>query len=177
MSELKAHLDKSVKHLELEFHKLQLGRANPALIEDIKVEVYGDLQPIKNVASINIMDNQTLSVQPWDKSVLNDLSKAILEANLGFNPQGTSEGIIIRVPQLTEERRREVAKFAKTLMEDAKVAVRNARQDELKRIKGDEDLSDDMKKDAESDVQKSIDEANKKIEELYKKKEADIMKV
>lgn len=180
INELQQNIDKSVKHLELEYHKLQLWRANPALIEDIHVEVYGSMQPIKNSAAINIMDNQTLSVQPWDKSVLHPIAKAITESGLGFNPQVGGDSIIIRVPMMTEERRKEVAKYAKTLMEDAKVSVRSARQDTLKAIKKqetDKEISEDQRKDMEGDVQKIVDWANKKIEDLFKAKEQDIMKV
>jgi len=180
INDLQNNVDKAVKHLEHEFHKLHLWRANPALIEDIHVEVYGSMQPIKNSATINIMDNQTLSVQPWDKSVLHPIAKAITESGLWFNPQVWWESIIIKVPMMTEERRKEVAKYAKNLMEEAKVSVRSARQDTIKAIKrqeNDKEISEDQRKDLENDVQKIIDDANKKIEELFKAKEQDIMKV
>ena len=180
LTELKASIDKTVKHLSIEYGKLQLWRANPSMIEDVHVDIYGSIQPIKNAASINVMDNQTLSIQPWDKSVMHSIAKGITESGLGLNPQVLGDSIIIRVPMMTEERRREISKYAKTLMEDAKVWVRNARQDVIKSIKKqetDKEISEDERKDYETDVQKFVDEANKKIEELYKIKDAEIMKV
>jgi len=175
--DLNSRIDKAVSHLSQEYNKLQLWRANPSMVEDLQVESYGSIQPLKNSASVNVIDSQTLSIGPWDKTLLHTIAKAITDSGLGLNPQVNSENILIKVPPLTEERRREVSKYAKTLMEDAKVAVRNARADTLKKIKADEELSEDMQKDKEADMQKLIDEANKKIEETYKKKEEDIMKV
>ncbi|MCT4617526.1 MAG: ribosome recycling factor [Candidatus Gracilibacteria bacterium] len=178
--ELNSRIEKAVSHLSQEYNKLQLGRANPGMVEDLQVESYGALQPLKNTASVNVMDSQTLSIQPWDKTILHAIAKAITDSGLGLNPQLNGESVMIKVPPLTEERRKEVSKYAKTLMEDAKVAVRNARGDELKKIKkqeADKEISEDERKDLEQDVQKIIDEGNKKIEETYKKKEEDIMKV
>ncbi|MDD5213245.1 MAG: ribosome recycling factor [Candidatus Gracilibacteria bacterium] len=180
LDKAKTGLQKAVEHLENEFSKLQLGRANPSLIEGIRAEIYGALQPIKNVANISVMDSQTLSIQPWDRSSIHSIAKAITEEGLGLNPQTMADSIMIKFPILTQERRKEIAKYAKGLLEDAKIAIRNVRQDELKAIKKsetDKEISEDIAKDYETGLQKLVDEANKKVEELYKKKDEDIMKV
>jgi len=176
----KQNIEKALHHLESEFGKLQLGRANPALIEDIRVEQYGSLQPIKNSASINVLDSQTLSIAPWDKSLIHTIAKAITDAGIGLNPQTMADSVLIKVPPLTEERRKEIVKVVKKFAEDSKVSVRNIRSDALKGIKkqeNDKEISEDMAKDMENDLQKIIDDANKQIEEAAKKKEADVMKV
>lgn len=170
-------LNKAIEHLNNEFHKLQLGRANPSLIEWVRVEVYWALQPIKNVANISVMDSQTLSIQPWDRSSIHSIAKAITEEWLGLNPQTMADSVMIKFPILTEERRKEIAKYAKTILEDAKITIRNVRWDELKAIKLQEWLSEDLIKDFETKLQKLVDEANKKADELYKKKDEDIMKI
>ena len=173
-------INKSIKHLDLEFSKLQLGRANPVLVEDIRVEQYGSLQPLKNVASVSTLDSQTLSIKPWDKTIIWAIAKSITESGLGLNPQTMADSIMIKVPALTEERRVEITKVAKKMTEEAKVWVRNARADSNKVIKQAEDnkeISEDQAKDFEWDLQKMVDEANKKIDEHLKKKTDDIMKV
>ncbi|MDD4151415.1 MAG: ribosome recycling factor [Candidatus Gracilibacteria bacterium] len=173
-------LQKAIEHLENEFSKLQLGRANPSLIENIRTETYGMLQPIKNVANISVMDSQTLSIQPWDRSSIHSIAKAITEEGLGLNPQTMADSIIIKFPVLTQERRKEIAKYAKTILEDAKITIRNVRGDELRVIKKaetDKEISEDIAKDFETKLQKLVDEANKKADELYKKKDEDIMKI
>jgi ribosome recycling factor len=157
-----------------------MGRANPALVEDILVDSYGAMQPLKNTATVGLLDSQTLSIKPWDKSVIHAIAKAITDADLGLNPQTMADSVMIKVPPMTEERRRDIAKIAKKLAEDAKVSVRNVRADAMKNIKKSEDdkeISEDERKDLEADLQKSIDAANKSIEEHFKHKEADIMKV
>ena len=113
IEQAKQQLDKALHHLEGEFGKLQLGRANPALVEDIRVEQYGSLQVIKNTASINILDSQTLSISPWDKTLVHPIAKAITDAGVGLNPQTMADSVLIRVPQLTEERRKETCKIVR----------------------------------------------------------------
>ena len=167
-------------HLEQEFSKLQLGRANPAMVEDIMIENYGSLQPIKNVSSVSVMDPQTLSIKPWDKTVLHTIAKAITESWMWLNPQSMADSIMIKVPALTEERRKQVATIAKKLTEEAKVSIRNVRWDVHKMIKKSEDdkeISEDEAKDLNTELQKIVDAWNKKVDELYKIKETDIMKV
>ncbi len=173
-------IKKAIHHLETEFSKLQLWRANPAIVEDVLVEQYGSFQPLKNCASVNMLDSQTLSIQPWDKSILQKIAKSITEANLWLNPQTMADGVMIKIPAMTEERRRDTVKIAKNMLEDAKVSVRNARQDSLKDIKkwkDDKVLSEDDVKSYEKDLQKLVDDANDKIDEMFKKKEVDIMKI
>ena len=164
-------VQKAIKHLEYEYSKLQLGRANPALVEDIMVDQYGSLQPLQNMASVSNLDSQTLSIKPWDKTVITAIAKAISDAGLGLNPQTMADSILIKVPALTEERRKEIGKVAKKLSEDAKIGVRNARGDEIKAIKkllDEKEISEDEAKDREDDLQKVVDEANKSIENHYK---------
>lgn len=180
LGKAKEWIEKTLKHLEHEYAKLQLGRANPVMVEWIMVEQYGSLQKIQNMAAVSNMDSQTLMIKPWDRSVIHAIAKAITESGLWLNPQTMADSIIIKVPPLTEERRKEVAKVAKKMSEDAKVWIRNARSESLKAIKNAEDkkeISEDMRKDMENDLQKLIDEANKKVEDHLKHKEADIMKI
>lgn len=180
LTKAKDWIDKAIKHLDLEYSKLQLWRANPAMVESILIEQYGSMQPIQNMASVSNLDAQTLTIKPWDKNVIHPIAKAITEAGLWLNPQTMADSVMIRMPLLTEERRKEVSKIAKNLAEDAKVSVRNARQESLKVIKkaeDDKEISEDIKKQTENDLQKLIDDANKRIEEHYKHKEADIMKI
>lgn len=173
-------IDKSVNHLDSEYSKLQMWRANPSLVEDILVDSYGAMQPLKNTATVGLLDSQTLSIKPWDKWVIHAIAKAISESGLGLNPQSMADSVMIKIPPMTEERRKDVVKIVKKLAEEAKVSVRNVRADAMKNIKKAEDdktISEDERKDLESDLQKKIDEANKKIDEHCKHKEADIMKI
>lgn len=180
LSNLKHDLKKAEDHLHNEFAKLQVGRANPNLIEWIFINVYGWTQPLKNVASVSVLDSQTLSIQPWDKSLIRDIDKWISDAGLGLNPQNNWETIMIKIPTLTEERRRDLVKFAKKLAEDGKIAIRNVRQDYLKKVKTSEnnkEIGEDVAKWHEKDIQKLIDEEMEKIEKMLKHKEEEIMKV
>lgn len=180
LQKAKDGIEKAIKHLDIEYGKLQLGRANPALLEDVMVEVYGTPGPLKNSASVSVMDPQTLSIKPWDKSIIHTIEKAISDSWMGLNPQNMWESIIIKIPSLTEERRKEISKIAKKLAEDAKIGVRNARADSHKDIKKaleEKEISEDEEKNLQTELQKIVDEANKKVEEHYKSKEADIMKV
>ncbi len=180
LDQAQQQLDKALHHLESEFGKLQMGRANPAIVEDIMIEQYGSMQPIKNSASIGILDPQTLSISPWDKELIGTMSKAITAANIWLNPQAGAESILIKVPQMTEETRRDMTKVVKKYGEDAKVSVRNIRWDAHKQIskqKSEKEISEDEAKDLEVELQKFVDSANKKIDEATKVKEADVMKV
>ena len=180
LNKAKDGIEKALKHLEHEYSKLQIGRANPIMVEWIMVEQYGSMQKIQNMAAVSNLDSQTLVIKPWDTTVLHAIAKAITDSGLWLNPQTMADSIMIKVPPMTEERRKEISKVAKIMAEDAKVWIRNARAESMKAIKNSEDkkeLSEDDRKDLEIDLQKIIDEANKKIEEYYKHKEADIMKV
>lgn len=173
-------LQKAIVHLESEFSKLQVGRANPALIEDVLVESYGSMQAIKNVASVWVLDSQTLSIKPWDKTIIWAIWKAITNSGLWLNPQSMADSIMIKIPALTEERRVQLSKVAKKFLEEAKISIRNVRHDihkDIKRKEDNKEISEDEVKDIQNDLQKLIDEANKKAEELLKIKEVDIMKV
>lgn len=180
LSNLKHDLTKAEEHLHNEFAKLQVWRANPNLIEWIHISVYGAIQPLKNVASVSVMDSQTLSIQPWDKSLIRDIDRWISDAGLGLNPMNNGETIMIKIPLLTEDRRRDLVKFAKKLSEEGKIAIRNIRQDYLKKIKNAEtakEISEDIMKWYEKDLQKFIDEEIDKVEKMLKHKEEEIMKI
>jgi len=180
LENVSSQIDKTIHHLESEFGKLQMGRANPAIIEDIMIEQYGSMQPIKNSASIGVLDPQTLSISPWDKELIWTITKAITASNIGLNPQAWAESILIKVPQMTEETRLNMVKVVKKFGEEAKVSIRNIRSDIHKSIskqKTEKKISEDEAKNYEEDLQKMIDEANKKIDEATKHKELDVMKV
>jgi len=173
----KESMDAAILHLEKEFIKIRAGKASPAMLSSVMVEYYGSQTPLSQVANINTPDGRTLSVQPWEKSMLQEIEKAIMNANLGFNPMNNGDFVIINVPPLTEERRIQLAKQAKAESEHAKVGVRNARQDANKEIRDLDDASEDQKKNAEMDVQEITDKYTKKIDDFLAAKEAEIMKV
>jgi len=173
----KESMDAAIVHLEKEFMKIRAGKANPSMLSNVKVDYYGSQTPLSQVANVNTPDARTISVQPWEKAMLQEIEKAIMNANLGFNPMNNGDMIIINVPPLTEERRRDLVKQAKAEAEDAKVGVRSARQDANKEIKTLSDASDDLKKNAETDVQDLTDTYTKRIDVFLDNKEAEIMKV
>lgn len=172
----KESMDGSITHLEKALVKIRAGKASPVMLSTVMVEYYGSPTPLSQVANINTPDARTISVQPWEKSILQDVETAIMNANLGFNPMNNGEMVIINVPPLTEERRIQLVKQAKSEAEDAKVGIRNARQDankELKKL----DISEDLKSNGEVDVQDLTDNYIKKVDSILKVKEAEIMKV
>ncbi|REH56690.1 ribosome recycling factor [Tenacibaculum gallaicum] len=172
----KEAMDKAISHLEKELVGIRAGRATPAMLSTIMVDYYGSQTPLSQVANVNTPDARTISVQPWEKNMLQEIEKAIMLANIGFNPMNNGENIIISVPPLTEERRKGLAKQAKSEAEHAKVGIRNARKDannEIKKV----DISDDMKKNAEAEVQTLTDDYVKIIDEKYTVKEKEIMTV
>ncbi|MDQ7008768.1 MAG: ribosome recycling factor [Candidatus Gracilibacteria bacterium] len=180
LEKAKEGLKKAIHHMDVEFSKIQMGRANPLLVEDIMVEQYGALTPLKNVATVSCLDAQTLSIKPWDKNVINDIAKAITNSGKALNPQNMADSVIIKIPPVTEERRKEMTKIVKNISEDSKVAIRNVRGDVMKDIKNAEnnkEISEDERKDLEEKVQKEVNEANKSIEEKTKKKNEEVMKV
>ncbi len=172
----KENMDKAMVHLEKSFAKIRAGKASPIMLSTVKVDYYGSPTPLSQVANVNTTDARTISVQPWEKNMLQEIEKAIANANLGFNPMNNGDLIIINVPPLTEERRRDLVKQAKAEAEDAKIGVRNARQEANKEIKVLE-LPEDVAKDAEASVQELTNKYSKKIDELLTVKEAEIMKV
>jgi ribosome recycling factor len=180
LENLQQELHRATEHLSNELSKLQAWRANPAIVEGVYVMAYGSSQPLRNVAAVSTLDAQTISIQPWDKSVIKDIEKGITEANLGLNPNNNGESILINIPPLTEERRKEIVKTAHRMGEEGRVGIRNVRQDYKKKIdtaKASKDISEDMAKWYEADLQKSVDAAIKDVDALLKKKEEDIMKV
>ncbi|WP_417557517.1 ribosome recycling factor [Mesoflavibacter zeaxanthinifaciens] len=173
----KESMDKAVKHLEKQFLNIRAGKASPAMLGSVMVDYYGSQTPLSQVANVNTPDGRTISVQPWEKNMLQEIEKAIMNANLGFNPMNNGDFIIINVPPLTEERRRDLAKQAKAEAEDAKIGVRNARKEANNDIKKTDDASEDVQKNAEADVQDLTDKYVKKIDEILAIKEKEIMTV
>ena len=170
-------MDKSIKHLEVAFSKIRAGKASPQMLDNVSIDYYGVMTPLNQSSNINTPDAKTISVQPWDKSMLEVMEKAIIDANLGFTPMNNGEMIIINVPPVTDERRRDLVKQAKAEAENAKVSIRNVRKDandELKKLDG---LSQDVIKDAENSVQDVTNEFSSKVDEFFTKKESEIMTV
>ncbi|GGD46646.1 ribosome recycling factor [Muriicola marianensis] len=172
----KESMDAAIAHLEKELVKIRAGKASPAMLSSVMVEYYGSMTPLSQVSNINTPDARTISVQPWEKSMLQVIETAIMNANLGFNPMNNGDFVIINVPPLTEERRIQLVKQAKAEAEDAKVSVRSARQEANKEIKN-LDISEDLEKNAEIDIQELTDTYVKKIDKILEVKEAEIMKV
>lgn len=173
----KEAMTNAIKHLEKQFVNIRAGKASPSMLGSVMVEYYGSQTPLSQVANVNTPDGRTITVQPWEKSMLQEIERAIMIANLGFNPMNNGESIIINVPALTEERRRELAKQAKAEAEDAKVGIRNARKEANNDIKKVDDASEDVQKNAEMDVQEMTDNFVKKADEIFHVKEKEIMTV
>tara|TARA_B110000259_G_scaffold43492_1_gene50185 strand:- start:1555 stop:2109 length:555 start_codon:yes stop_codon:yes gene_type:complete len=169
-------MNSAIEHLENELLKIRAGKANPVMLSSVMVDYYGSPTPLTQVANVNTPDARTLSIQPWEKAMLAEIEKAIMNANLGFNPMNNGESIIINVPPLNEERRRELAKMVKAEAETAKVSIRNARKDANNEIKKTE-VSEDEQKNCEIDIQKHTDVFIKKTDEIYLRKEKDILTV
>lgn len=176
LDEAKEQMQAAMSHLEKAFAKIRAGKASPVMLSTVQVDYYGSMTPLSQVANVNTPDARTLSVQPWEKSMLQEIEKAILNANLGFNPMNNGDLIIISVPPLTEERRKDLAKQAKAEGEDAKIGIRSARQEANKELKKLE-ISEDILKDAEADVQELTNSFIAKIDDTLKLKESEIMKV
>ncbi len=170
-------MGKSIEHLEVAFSKIRAGKASPQMLDNVNIDYYGASTPLNQASNINTPDAKTISVQPWDKSMLEVMEKSIIDANLGFTPMNNGEMIIINVPPLTEERRRDLVKQAKAEAENAKVSIRNIRKDandELKKLDG---LSEDVIKDAENSVQNVTNEFSSNVDAFFAKKESEIMTV
>jgi len=172
-------MEAAVDHLEKELVKIRAGKANPSMLNGVMVDYYGSMTPLAQVANISVPDPRTIAVQPWERAMIVPIEKAIMNSNLGFNPDNNGELIRINIPALTEERRGDLVKQAKNECENAKISIRNARRDtnlELKKLVK-EGLSEDLEKDAEADVQKLTDGFTKKVEDLLVEKEKDIMTI
>ncbi|WP_086477674.1 MULTISPECIES: ribosome recycling factor [Arenibacter] len=172
----KEGMDGAIEHLERMFVKIRAGKASPVMLSSVMVEYYGSQTPLSQVANVSTPDARTLSVQPWEKNMLQEIEKAIMNANLGFNPMNNGDYVIINVPPLTEERRRDLVKQAKAEAEEAKIGIRNSRQEANKDIRN-LDVSEDLQKGAENDVQTLTDKYIKKIDALLDVKEAEIMTI
>ncbi len=180
IKDAKNRMQKSVEALRSELAKIRSGKATTALLDGIKVDYYGTITPINQVGNLTVLDPHTLSFTPWDKSMVNVVDKAILEANIGLNPVSDGTNLKIPIPALTEERRKELVKLIKKFGEDAKIAVRNIRRDandHLKKEEKDKKISEDDLKHGENEVQKLTDEFIKEIDEVLKHKEKEIMEV
>lgn len=172
----KREMEKVLSHLHGEFAKLQTGRANAAILENISVEVYGQKMSLKSLAGISVQDARSMVVQPWDRSILHDIEKALQKADLGSAPVNDGTTLRINLPPMTQERREQMGKLIRTLAEEAKISVRQQRQglhDQIKSTEKDEDARFTLLE----DMQKAVDETNKKIEESMEKKEEEIMTV
>lgn len=175
----KESMTSSIAHLEKEFLNIRAGKASPAMLGSVFVDYYGAQTPLAQIANLNVPDARTITIQPYEKSMLHPIEKAIMIANIGFNPMNNGDVIIISVPPLTEERRRDLAKQAKVEAEEAKIGIRNVRKDantEIKKLEKD-GTSEDVCKRAEEEVQQLTNSFIKKVDELLVVKDAEIMKV
>lgn len=172
----KEEMENALHHLEKQFVNIRAGKASPSMLGSVMVDYYGSQTPLQQVSNVNTPDGRTISVQPWEKNMLQEIERAIMAANLGFNPMNNGESIIINVPALTEERRIELSKQAKAEAEDAKVGVRNHRKEALHELKK-LDVSEDVLSNAEIDVQELTDTYSQKIDDILSVKEKEIMTV
>lgn len=173
-------LQSAVNHLQEEFSKLQIGRAQSSLVDRIQVESYGSMHPLKAVANISVPDAKTIQIQPWDRSQLPAIEKAIQMADLGLT--ASNDGVVLRIiiPALTEERRRDLTKLVSKMAEEARIAVRNKRHEAMDKVKSMQkngDITEDQQKNAEKKLQEAVDAINKEIDSSAKSKEEDIMKI
>ena len=166
----------ALKHLDKEMLNIRAGKANPVMLSGIKVDYYGTPTLLSQVANVNSPDGRTLTVQPWEKAMLSEIEKAILVSNLGLNPMNNGESIIINIPVLTEERRKELAKLAKSEVENAKISIRTARKDANTEIKK-SDISEDLQKNFEIDIQNITDQFILKADATFILKEKEILTV
>ncbi|QFZ54366.1 ribosome recycling factor [Oceanihabitans sp. IOP_32] len=173
----KEAMDNAIKHLEKQLVNIRAGKASPAMLGSVMVDYYGSQTPLSQVANVNTPDGRTITVQPWEKSMLQEIERGIAYANLGFNPMNNGETIIINVPPLTEERRLDLAKQAKAESEEAKISVRTGRKEAMNEVKRNEDISEDLKKNTEIEIQKITDSYVKKIDDIFETKEKEIMTI
>lgn len=179
LDDAKERMAKAIEHLRKELSKIRAGKATPSILDVVSVDYYGTLTPLSRISNISSPDARTLRVQPWEKNMIDPIEKAIMKANLGLNPSNNGEVVIINIPVLTEERRRDLAKQVKAEGEKAKVSIRSVRREtneELKKLKKD-GMSEDVEKDAENDVQELTNKYNKLVDEYLEQKEKDIMTI
>ena len=172
----KESMENTLKNLEKRFASVRAGRANPSSLDGVQAEYYGTMTPLKQLATISVPEATQLLIKPFDRSCLGAIEKAILAANLGYTPSNDGETIRIVIPPLTEERRKELAKQVKAISEDAKVSVRNNRHEALEIVEA-EELPEDIEKGMEKDIQDLVQSYNKKIDEMLKEKEQELMTI
>lgn len=178
LSDLRQDMTKTVSVLKRDFKRIRTGRASTALLEGIKVDCYETQMPIEQVASLAVPDSRLITIQPWDKSIMADIEKAILKSELGLTPMNDGKIIRIAIPPLTEQRRKELAKMARKMAEESKIAARNQRREAnemVKILKADKEISEDEAFKAQEEVQKITDEFIKKIDEATAEKEKEIL--
>ena len=175
--EIKNKMEKVIENLESRYTTIRAGRANPNILHGVMVDYYGTPTPIQSLATISIPEARVLSIKPFDKSSLKNIEKAIFEANIGIAPTNNGEVIMLTIPELTGETRKTYVKDASTMAEEAKVALRNIRQDENNKIKKDESLREDERDMCLEIVQELIDKYNKKVEEKFKEKETELTSI
>ena len=174
--EVESKMEKAIESLENRFKTVRTGRANPSSLDPVMVNYYGSMTPLRQLANISVPEARQLLIKPFDRSCLSAIEKGIYEANLGYTPNNDGESIRIVIPPLTEERRRELVKQVKAISEEGKVSIRNIRRDGLDMVKKAE-VSEDVKKNLENEIQDLVNEYNKKIDEMTKEKETDLMSV
>ena len=174
---VKQEMDAAIKHLDHAFQKIRAGRASTTMVQDVMVEYYGAPTPLNQVANVMVPDAMTISIQPWDKTAIGAIEKAIVNSNLGFAPMNNGEHIILNVPPLTEERRVQLTKSAKGESDATKITIRNARQEGIKDLRKLEGVSEDLIKDQEGKIQDLTDHYTKMCDDHLKTKDAEIMKV
>lgn len=180
INDMKSHMEKSVESLRREYQKVRTGRANTGLLDEIRVDFYGNPSPLNQVATLAVPEPRTITIQPWEAKMISVIEKAILNANLGFTPSNDGKLIRISLPPLTEERRKEIVKSLKKTAEDAKIAIRNIRRDAidgLKKLEKDKKISEDDLKRAEKEVQDVTNVFVAKIDEVLAHKEKEVMEV
>lgn len=173
----KEAMGNALSHLQKRLLTIRAGKASPTMLQGVMVDYYGSPTPLSQVANVNTPDGRTISIQPWEKALIQEIERAIMNSNLGFNPMNNGESVIINVPPLTEERRKDLVKQARSEAEDARIGVRNDRKGANNDLKKLEDASEDLIKNAEIDVQKLTDEHIAKIDNMLSVKEKEIMTV
>jgi ribosome recycling factor len=180
ITEAKNDFAKAIEHLREEYSKLQIGRASAALVETMMIEAYGGTQQLKAIAQITIPESRTISINAWDKTLLKNIETAIMAANIGLNPNNNGESILLNIPPMSEERRKDIVKLVHKLAEDTKIVIRQSRQkahQKFKDMEKSDEISEDQSAGAEKSLQVAVDDANKLIDELAKKKENEVLTI
>ncbi|HCL26183.1 MAG TPA: ribosome recycling factor [Dehalococcoidia bacterium] len=180
LAEVSTKMDRAVEAFKRDLQQLRTGRATPALVENVEVDYYGTMTPLKQIASISVPDARAIMIQPWDTGSLRDIEKSLQSSDMGFNPSNDGATITVPIPQLTNDRRQELVKLLKRKVEDGKVSVRNARrdgQDTLRKMEKDKSISQDESRRAQDQLQKTTDGHTKELDETGTAKEAEILQV